>query len=149
MTNNTVGFTQVATLLCPSESQVGRAQDPWGSTNYHGNHGGPGVIKNWSGTIVQNFTAYPQAWWGHDSNLGYFGFQNPIGLLVGSEGTLGILTRVELELLPAPPGFVGGMAFFRDLPAALSFVRAADLSRQEQRIVQRHYLGSRVTVKSR
>jgi FAD/FMN-containing dehydrogenase len=70
------------------------------------------------------------------NTVGYFGFQNPIDLMVGSEGTLGILTRVELELLAAPPGFVAGMAFFRDLATALSFVKAADLSRREHRVVR-------------
>jgi prepilin-type processing-associated H-X9-DG protein len=74
-TNYTVGFTQVAVFLCPSDSFQGqRPSDPWAANNYHGNHGGPGLIRNWSGTIVQNFTTYPQAWWGQDSNLGYFGF---------------------------------------------------------------------------
>jgi len=76
VSNNTVGFTQLATLICPSDSVSGRVSDPWGSNSYHGNHGGPGIIRNWSGTVVQNFTAYPQAWWGHDSNLGFFGIQS-------------------------------------------------------------------------
>lgn len=70
------------------------------------------------------------------NTVGYFGFQNPIDLMVGSEGTLGILTQVELELLPAPPGSIAGMAFFRDLAAALAFVRKADVSRREQRVVR-------------
>jgi prepilin-type N-terminal cleavage/methylation domain-containing protein/prepilin-type processing-associated H-X9-DG protein len=74
--NHTVGFTQIATLVCPSDAFGQRPQPPWGSTSYHGNHGGPGVIKNWSGTIVQNFTNYPQAWWGRDANLGYFGIKS-------------------------------------------------------------------------
>jgi prepilin-type N-terminal cleavage/methylation domain-containing protein/prepilin-type processing-associated H-X9-DG protein len=73
--NNTVGFTQIASLLCPSDNQRTRPADPWAASSYHGNHGGPGIVQNWSGTIVQNFTNYPQAWWGADSNLGYFGFE--------------------------------------------------------------------------
>ena len=75
-TNNTVGFNQVASLLCPSESQKTRPAPPWGATSYHGNHGGPGVVKNWSGTIVQNFTTYPAAWWGADSQFAFFGFES-------------------------------------------------------------------------
>ncbi len=73
-TNYTVGFTQLAFLLCPSDSVEGRVSSPWAASNYHGNHGGPGVIKNWSGTIVQNYTNYPAEWWGRDSNMAYFGF---------------------------------------------------------------------------
>src|SRR5262249_26350535 len=73
--NNTVGFTQLSFMICPSDSIGDRPAPPWGCMSYHGNHGGPGVIRNWSGTIVQNFTTYPQAWWGRDSNLGYFGLK--------------------------------------------------------------------------
>jgi prepilin-type N-terminal cleavage/methylation domain-containing protein/prepilin-type processing-associated H-X9-DG protein len=72
--NYTVGFTQVATFLCPSDSLGQKPADPWGANNYHANHGGPGIIRNWSGTVVQNFTNYPQAWWGQDANFAYFGF---------------------------------------------------------------------------
>ncbi len=72
--NNTVGFTQLAYLICPSDSLDGRVSSPWASSNYHGNHGGPGVLRNWSGTIVQNYTSYPQEWWGRDANMAYFGF---------------------------------------------------------------------------
>jgi prepilin-type N-terminal cleavage/methylation domain-containing protein/prepilin-type processing-associated H-X9-DG protein len=74
--NNTVGFTQLAFLLCPSDSLEGRVASPWAASNYHGNHGGPGTLTNWGGTIVQNFTDYPQAWWGRDTNMAYFGFQS-------------------------------------------------------------------------
>ncbi len=45
------------------------------ASSYHGNHGGPGIIQNWSGTIVQNYTNFPQAWWGADSNMAFFGFE--------------------------------------------------------------------------
>jgi prepilin-type processing-associated H-X9-DG protein len=74
--NNTVGFTLISTLLCPSDNQKTRPADPWGPSSYHGNHGGPGVVSNWSGTIVQNFTSYPQAWWGGDAQMAYFGFES-------------------------------------------------------------------------
>jgi len=75
-TNYTVGFSQIASLLCPSDNVKRRPAAPWAPNSYHGNHGGPGVIANWSGTIVQNFTDYPQAWWGGHANLGYFGFES-------------------------------------------------------------------------
>jgi prepilin-type N-terminal cleavage/methylation domain-containing protein/prepilin-type processing-associated H-X9-DG protein len=74
--NYTVGFTQLGVLLCPSDTIGQRPADPWAANSYHGNHGGPGIIRNWSGTIVQNFATYPQAWWGRDSNLGYFGLKS-------------------------------------------------------------------------
>ena len=74
--NYTVGFTNLNVLICPSENQKTRPAPPWGANSYHGNHGGPGIIRNWSGTIVQNFTDYPQAWWGADSQMAYFGFES-------------------------------------------------------------------------
>ncbi|HEX8115802.1 MAG TPA: FAD-binding oxidoreductase, partial [Pyrinomonadaceae bacterium] len=36
-----------------------------------------------------------------------------IDLFVGSEGTLGVATRVELSLLPQPEGVLAGVVFFR------------------------------------
>ncbi len=59
------------------------------------------------------------------NTVGYFGFQNPIDLLVGSEGTLGVATRITVDLLPAPPGYVAAMAFFTSLADAIAFVGAA------------------------
>jgi glycolate oxidase len=61
---------------------------------------------------------------------GYFGFQNPVDLWVGSEGTLGVVTRIEVDLLPAPAGFVAALAFFPDWRAAIRFVLAADAARR-------------------
>jgi glycolate oxidase len=60
------------------------------------------------------------------NTVGYFGFQNPVDLIVGSEGTLGIATRVTVRLLPEPPGHLSGMAFFTSLPDAVVFVQEAD-----------------------
>jgi len=74
--NYTTGFTLINSFICPSDSQKTRPADPWGPSSYHGNHGGPGIVTNWSGTIVQNFTNYPQAWWGADGNMAYFGFES-------------------------------------------------------------------------
>lgn len=73
--NYTVGFTQLSFLLCPSDGLGVRPASPWAASSYHGNQGGPSIIRRWSGTIVQNYTEYPQAWWGRDAQLGYFGFQ--------------------------------------------------------------------------
>jgi FAD/FMN-containing dehydrogenase len=41
-----------------------------------------------------------------------------------------VVTRVELDLLPPPPGFFGALAFFRDWQAAVAFVQAADAARR-------------------
>ena len=49
---NTVTVTQLATLLCPSESVIQRPSDPDGTSNYAGNYGGPAAIKAYSGTII-------------------------------------------------------------------------------------------------
>ncbi|WP_337177400.1 DUF1559 domain-containing protein [Paludisphaera sp.] len=48
----TAGYTQVASLLCPSESISQRPGYPWATISYVGNFGGPGQIQAYSGTIV-------------------------------------------------------------------------------------------------
>ncbi len=68
---------------------------------------------------------------GADKNsAGYAGLQSPVDIWIGSEGTLGVVTQVELALLPLPPGFFGALAFFRDWRAAVGFVQAADAARR-------------------
>ncbi len=64
------------------------------------------------------------------NSTGYAGLQNPVDIWIGSEGTLGVVTQVELDLLPPPPGFFGALAFFRDWRAAVGFVQAADAARR-------------------
>jgi prepilin-type N-terminal cleavage/methylation domain-containing protein/prepilin-type processing-associated H-X9-DG protein len=49
--NTTVTFTQLSTLLCPSENEPNRPAST-ATTNYVGNYGGPGQIQPYSGTIV-------------------------------------------------------------------------------------------------
>ena len=73
--NYTVGFIQLGFLLCPSDNIKTRPAAPWGANSYHGNYGGPGVIRNWSGTIVELSTNYPQAWWSASSQMAFFGFE--------------------------------------------------------------------------
>lgn len=62
---------------------------------------------------------------------GYYN-QEPLDLIdlfIGSEGTLGVLTEVELALLPKPEGFFSGIVFFANDTDLLSFVdEARDLS---------------------
>jgi prepilin-type N-terminal cleavage/methylation domain-containing protein/prepilin-type processing-associated H-X9-DG protein len=48
----TAGYTQLPTLICPSESLAQRPGWPWGTSNYVGNFGGPGQIQVYSGTII-------------------------------------------------------------------------------------------------
>lgn len=48
----TAGYTQVASLICPSESISERPGYPWATISYVGNYGGPGQIRAYSGTIV-------------------------------------------------------------------------------------------------
>jgi FAD/FMN-containing dehydrogenase len=45
-----------------------------------------------------------------------------VDLFIGSEGTLGVVTRAELKLLPAPGELISGVIFFRDEAAALDSV---------------------------
>jgi len=77
--NTTVGYLQLGALLCPSDSVKRRPNAPWGTTNYVGNMGGPGVIKAMSGTIVPNGAFI--SGWGDSSNFG------PIGIESISDGT--------------------------------------------------------------
>jgi prepilin-type N-terminal cleavage/methylation domain-containing protein/prepilin-type processing-associated H-X9-DG protein len=48
----TVFNTQVAGLLCPSETVSIRPSNPSGTSSYVGNYGGPGVSQGYSGTII-------------------------------------------------------------------------------------------------
>lgn len=48
-----------------------------------------------------------------------------IDLFIGSEGTLGVITEVELALLPKPEGFFSGIVFFASDSDLLSFVDEA------------------------
>jgi len=94
--NTTVTYNGVGFLVCPSENIKSRPAPPWAPTSYRGNHGGPGVIKMWSGTIVEFYTTATSgisppngwgpgtAWWGADGNLGFFGME---GITDGTSNT--------------------------------------------------------------
>lgn len=61
---------------------------------------------------------------------GYFSADamDPVDLFIGSEGTLGIFTELELQLLPKPAVCWGIMAFFPNQQLAVDFVIAARAS---------------------
>jgi D-lactate dehydrogenase (cytochrome) len=46
-------------------------------------------------------------------------------LFIGSEGTLGVITEIEVALLPLPTGVLAGVVFFDAEPDLLAFVQAA------------------------
>ncbi len=58
---------------------------------------------------------------------GYFSGDkiDAIDLFIGSEGTLGIITKVKLKLLPKPESFFSGIIFFENETDLLNFVREA------------------------
>jgi prepilin-type N-terminal cleavage/methylation domain-containing protein/prepilin-type processing-associated H-X9-DG protein len=89
--NSTVCYTSLGVMQCPSENMRVRPNNPWAPSNYCGNRGGPGTIRNWSGTIVDFYTCGGPGsggaglpanygpgvcWWGADSNMGIFGFES-------------------------------------------------------------------------
>ena len=59
-----------------------------------------------------------------------------IDLFIGSEGTLGVITEIELSLLPKPEGFFSGIVFFEQASDLLGFVdevkSASFVSREER-----------------
>jgi len=77
--NTTVAYLQLGALICPSDNVRRRPQQPYGTTNYVGNMGGPGVIAAMTGTIVPNGAFI--SGWGDAANFG------PIGLEQVQDGT--------------------------------------------------------------
>ena len=56
---------------------------------------------------------------------GYAALRDLVQLFCGSEGTLGVITKVQVDLLPRPEAFTAGLAFFGDVRQALAFVGEA------------------------
>lgn len=59
------------------------------------------------------------------SAAGFFPADNLLDLLIGSEGTLGVVTRAGLRLTALPVGVLSLFAFFASTEALLGFVAAA------------------------
>lgn len=58
---------------------------------------------------------------------GYFSQKNidAIDLFVGSEGTLGVFTKIKLRILPLPHNVISAIFFFKDEINALEFIQEA------------------------
>jgi FAD/FMN-containing dehydrogenase len=56
---------------------------------------------------------------------GFAALRNLVDVICGSEGTLGFITEVEVDLLPRPEAFSAGLAFFVSTAQAIAFVGAA------------------------
>lgn len=56
---------------------------------------------------------------------GYEPADNLLDLLIGQEGTLGVITEARLRVLPLPVGVLSLFAFFPDTPTLLAFVERA------------------------
>lgn len=57
-----------------------------------------------------------------------------LDLFIGSEGTLGVITEIEVALLPKPEGLLSGIVFFSSEESLLAFVgEAREMSRAKQR----------------
>ncbi len=60
---------------------------------------------------------------GERNRAGYFtGWKNPIDLIIGSEGTLAFVSKIELSLLPSSPEFFSALMPMPSTEAALKFV---------------------------
>lgn len=79
--NTTVAYLQIGYLLCPSENLNQAPQTPYGTSNYVGNYGGPGVIRTYTGIFVPFGGANG---WTSDSNAGPVGMS---GILDGTSNT--------------------------------------------------------------
>ncbi|HEV7684618.1 MAG TPA: FAD-binding oxidoreductase [Pyrinomonadaceae bacterium] len=67
-----------------------------------------------------------------------------LDLFIGSEGTLGVITGIEVALLPKPEGLLSGIVFFKTDESLLSFVgeaRRLSLTNRQLRARQGRRLG--------
>jgi prepilin-type processing-associated H-X9-DG protein len=97
--NSTVGYTQVAAYLCPSDGVAQRPGPPWGALNYVGNNGGPGEQQTFSGTIIS-------VYWGDSGNAPTAGTIGTQAVTDGTSNTAMFSERL-LGLLGSPQVFPG------------------------------------------
>jgi len=72
--NTTVAYLQLGTLICPSDGNKRRPAEPYGTTNYVGNMGGPGSIEEMTGAIVPNGAFI--SGWADAQNFGPVGIES-------------------------------------------------------------------------
>jgi prepilin-type N-terminal cleavage/methylation domain-containing protein/prepilin-type processing-associated H-X9-DG protein len=100
--NTTVAYTQLAVLLCPSESITQRPGSPFGTLNYASNFGGPAPIQQWTGILVPAKPPItdPFTTWVNGNNA-YFGFASitdgTSNTAMFSEKLLGLLSDVDVN----------------------------------------------------
>ena len=63
---------------------------------------------------------------------GFHPGDNLLDLMIGQEGTLGIITRAKLRLINAPAAVLGLICFFTDLQSCVSFVERARMGAQRR-----------------
>ncbi len=84
-------------------------------------------LKTGSGSVIKvKVPTYRQPE-SRKNTSGYFSAENfdAIDLFIGSEGTLGVITEIQLKLLPKSKGFLSGIVFFQDEKDLLDFVSEA------------------------
>ncbi|XP_060085437.1 glycolate oxidase subunit GlcD-like [Ylistrum balloti] len=74
---------------------------------------GAGQEQHWQRNQVEKIT------------LGYRFLANPLDLIIGSEGTLGVFTRIQIRLIRPPEQRTGILTFFSSLSDLLVFLQAA------------------------
>ena len=91
------------------------------------------------GTVMRVDRATPSPWpvpeWQEPkvkTAAGYFPATNFLDLLIGAEGTLGIITRVWTHLLPLPAHVLALFAFFPTRASMLEFLAEARAGRQDR-----------------
>jgi prepilin-type N-terminal cleavage/methylation domain-containing protein/prepilin-type processing-associated H-X9-DG protein len=98
--NTTVAYSQIATLICPSDGLRIPPSKPYGTTNYVGNMGGPGVISWMTGTVVPNGAFI--SGWGDAQNFGPIDFaavrDGLSSTALFSERLTGINSSVQVRL---------------------------------------------------
>ena len=73
-------------------------------------------------------TDWPRVQWSEPdvkTAAGYYPADNLLDLLIGNEGTLGVITRAKLKLLDLEESVLGLMVFFEQLEDCLAFVEVA------------------------